>query len=84
MCESPKDKLKRAGSTKFRRRGVVVVEDSNETDVLDIISKQLHDLNTSDTPASDSELTPRHSRRRKTKSLDKNDFCADPSAHQDR
>lgn len=77
LCESPKDKLRRAGSTKFRRRGFVFVDNSSESGVLDYIPKQLHDINQSEAPSSDSELTPRHSRRRKTKSLEKNDFCED-------
>lgn len=85
LCESPKDKLRRAGSTKFRRRGFVLLEGGHDSTELDSLSEQLHNLKSSDGPLSESELTPKHtSRRRKTNSLDKNEFCTDPAVQTDR
>nr|XP_023011891.1 rho GTPase-activating protein 7-like [Leptinotarsa decemlineata]XP_023011892.1 rho GTPase-activating protein 7-like [Leptinotarsa decemlineata] len=82
--EDPKDRLRRAGSTKFRRRrdGVLFSEKDN---ILDTLSQQLNQLKSSEVNhVSDSEVTPRHSRRSRTKSFDKTDTWSHPQATTDR
>ncbi|XP_044256960.1 rho GTPase-activating protein 7 isoform X2 [Tribolium madens] len=74
--ESPRDKLRRAGSTKFRRRrrdGTVFSEGGSPLlDRLDSITNQLADLKTCElNHISDSECTPKRSQR--TKSFDNTD-----------
>lgn len=64
--------MKRAGSTKYRRRREGVVISDSGSNVLDILSKELSEVSIEQpTHASDSECTPRNSRRRKTRSLEK-------------
>lgn len=77
--ENPKERLKRAGSTKYRRRREGVVISDSGSNVLDILSKELEEVSiVQPTHASDSECTPRNSRRRKTRSLDKCDTWSSP------
>lgn len=72
--ESPKDQLRRAGSTKYRRRRDGVVISGSGGNVLDILSRQLEEVGIAEsTHVSDSECTTRPNRRRKTRSLDKSD-----------
>ncbi|CAH1153716.1 unnamed protein product [Phaedon cochleariae] len=70
--DPPKDRLRRAGTTKFRRRrdGVFFSEKEN---ILDTLSQRLNDLKSDGNHASDSEIAPRQSRRSRTKSFDKNE-----------
>ncbi|KAJ8970000.1 hypothetical protein NQ314_001429, partial [Rhamnusium bicolor] len=82
--ESPKERLRRAGSTKFRRRrdGVLF---SDRDNVLDSISQQLSDLKSCEVNhVSDSEITPRHTRRTRTKSFDKTDMWSHPHSTTER
>ncbi|EFA11023.2 Rho GTPase-activating protein 7-like Protein [Tribolium castaneum] len=74
--ESPRDKLRRAGSTKFRRRrrdGTIFSEGgSPQLDRLDSLTHQLADLKTCElNHVSDSECTPKRNQR--TKSFDNTD-----------
>lgn len=78
LKENPKERLKRAGSTKYRRRREGVIISDSGSNVLDILSKELGEVSISQpTHASDSECTPRN-RRRKTRSLDKCDTWSSP------
>lgn len=55
-----------------------MISDSG-SNVLDILSKELGEVSIAQpTHASDSECTPRNSRRRKTRSLDKCDTWSSP------
>lgn len=79
LKENPKERLKRAGSTKYRRRRDGVVISDSGSNVLDILSKELSEISlTQPMHASDSECTPRNSRRRKTRSLDKCETWSSP------
>ncbi|KAJ3623347.1 hypothetical protein MTP99_019578 [Tenebrio molitor] len=74
--ESPKEKLRRAGSTKFRRRrrdGVIISEGGSP--LLDSLTHQLADLKTCElNHISDSECTPKRTQRSsRTKSFDNTD-----------
>lgn len=84
LPESPKDKLRRAGSTKFRwRRDGVVME--NRKDLLDSLTKQLNNLQAGEETATSTGSLPRQSKRRKTRSLDKSDTATNsPSYLSDR
>lgn len=85
LTENPKERLKRAGSTKYRRRREGVVISDSGSNVLDILTKELNEVGLSQpTHASDSECTPRNSRRRKTRSLDKCDTWPSPPATPER
>ena len=81
--ESPKDKLRRAGSTKFRRRrrdGVIISEGGSP--LLDSLTHQLADLKTCElNHISDSECTPKRSQR--TKSFDNTDAWLNPQVPSD-
>ncbi|KAJ8969835.1 hypothetical protein NQ317_007708 [Molorchus minor] len=82
--ESPKERLRRAGSTKFRRRrdGVLF---SDKNNVLDKLTRQLSDIKPSEVNhVSDSEITPRHTRRTRTKSFDKTDTWSHSHSTTDR
>lgn len=78
--DSPKDRLRRSGSTKYHRKrdGVVICDSRN--DVIDMLSKQLTDFNTIDSN-SDVGSSGRNSRRRKSRSLDKSDSIYNSPCH---
>lgn len=81
--DSPKDRLRRAGSTKFRRRrdGVLF---SDKENVLDTIT-QINELKSCEVNhVSDSEITPKHTRRSRTKSFDKTEVWTSPHPTSDR
>lgn len=81
--DSPKDRLRRAGSTKFRRRREGVLF-SDKENVLDTIS-QLNELKCCEVNhVSDSEITPKHTRRSRTKSFDKTEVWTSPHPASDR
>ncbi|RZC32362.1 START domain containing protein [Asbolus verrucosus] len=72
--ESPSEKLKRAGSMKFRRRRDGVFISDSKSKLLDSLTQQLGNLNSCEVNhISDSECTPKHSRRSRTKSFDTTD-----------
>ncbi|KAJ8949156.1 hypothetical protein NQ318_012904 [Aromia moschata] len=82
--ESPKERLRRAGSTKFRRRREGVLF-SDRDNVLDSLTRQLSDIKSCDiSHVSDSEITPRHTRRPRTKSFDKTDTWSHPHSTTER
>ncbi|KAJ8923792.1 hypothetical protein NQ315_010374 [Exocentrus adspersus] len=82
--DSPKERLRRAGSTKFRRRREGVLF-SDKDNVLDSLTRQLSDIKSCDVNhVSDSEITPRHSRRARTKSFDKTDTWSHPHSPTER
>lgn len=82
--ESPRERLRRAGSTKFRRRREGVLF-SDRDNVLDSLTRQLSDLKSCDVNhVSDSEITPKHTRRARTKSFDKTDTWSHPHPTTDR
>ncbi|XP_019765316.2 rho GTPase-activating protein 7 isoform X2 [Dendroctonus ponderosae] len=74
--QSPKERLRRAGSTKFRRRREGVC--FSEREALDSVSRvgsiKTLELN----HISDSEVTPKHQRKARTKSFDKTETWAHP------
>ncbi|XP_030756600.1 rho GTPase-activating protein 7 isoform X2 [Sitophilus oryzae] len=70
--QSPKERLRRAGSSKFRRRrqGVFLSErEPTLENISPINSLKILEIN----HISDSEITPRHQRKVRTKSFDKTD-----------
>lgn len=81
--QSPKERLRRAGSSKFRRRreGVFFSERESTLDTVSPIgSLKTLEIN----HVSDSEITPRHQRKERTKSFDKTETWSHPPSAVDR
>ncbi|XP_060516110.1 rho GTPase-activating protein 7 [Cylas formicarius] len=79
--QSPKERLKRAGSSKFRRRREGILFSEGDASFSDDYSpiRSLRHLGTNH--VSDSESTPKHQRRARTKSFDKTDtWLQDPNS----
>lgn len=83
--ESPRERLRRAGSTKFRRRRDGVFISDTGSPLLDSFTQQVSDLKLSNlNHVSDSECTPKPTRRSRTKSFDTTDPWLNSQLNDDR
>lgn len=78
LPESPKEKLRKAASTKFRWRRDGVTE--NRTDLIDSLSKQLHNLQKNEAMPVSVSVTS-SSKKRKSRSLDKADTATNSPSY---